>query len=63
MLLEKVFHVNKEKLMLHKKGISCRQKQDVGATKKDFVLKKVIFYLKPRAVNVCLDQYKYIHSP
>ena len=36
MLHEKMFHDNKKKLMLHKKGFSCRQKQDDAAQKKYF---------------------------
>ena len=41
-VLKKVFHVNKnkKKLMLHKKMISCRGKQD-DATQKKNVLKKI----------------------
>ena len=49
MLLEKVFHVNKKKLMLHKPSISCRQKQDDAAPKKYFVLKKVINFFRNAA--------------
>ena len=45
MLHEKVFHVTK-KLVLHKKSISCRQKQDNAAPKKYFLLKKVINFFR-----------------
>ena len=43
MLHEKVFHVNKKKVDVAQKSISCRQKQDDAASKKYFVRKKVIF--------------------
>ena len=42
--------VDKNKLMLQKKCISCRQKQDDTAPKKYFVLKKVIIFPERRAI-------------
>ena len=54
-LLEKVFHVIKKKLMLHKKSISRRQKQDDGETKKYFVLKK--FFPERRPIYLCWNLF------
>ena len=44
MLHEKVFHVNKKKVDVAQKSISCRQKQDDAASKKYFVHKKVVIF-------------------
>ena len=46
MLHEKLFHVNKKKVDVAQKSISCRQKQDDAASKKYFVRKKVIIFFR-----------------
>ena len=50
MLHEKVFHVNKKKVDVAQKSISCRQKQDDAASKKYFVHKKLLLFPKRRAI-------------
>ena len=44
MLHEKLFYVNKKMLILHKKSISCRQKQDDDAQKNILCLKKLLIF-------------------
>ena len=39
-----------KKLMLHKKGISCRQKQDDAAQKNILCSKKVLLFPEPCAI-------------
>ena len=49
MLHEKVFHVNKKKVDVAQKSVSCRQQQDDAASKKYFVHKKGIIFLRDGA--------------
>ena len=44
MLHEKLFHVNKKKVDVTQKSISCRQKQEDAVSKKYFVHKKVVIF-------------------
>ena len=50
MLHEKVFHVNKKKVDVAQKNISCRQKQDDAASKKIFCAQKS-YFLPERRVD------------
>ena len=52
MLHEKVFHVNKKKVDVAQKSISCRQNQDDAASKKYFGRKKVFFFPERRAIQI-----------
>ena len=48
MLHEKVFHINKNKVDVAQKSISCRQKQDGAPSKKYFVRKKSYYFFPER---------------
>ena len=52
MLHEKVFHVNKKKVDVAQKSISCRQKQDDAASKKHFVRKKSYYFSRNGAPQI-----------
>ena len=43
---KKVFHVNEKKLMLHKKSISCREKEDDAAQKNILCSKKLLNFFR-----------------
>ena len=49
-LQEKVFHVDKKKVDVAQKSISCRQKRDDAASKKYFVHKKVVIFPERRTI-------------
>ena len=46
MLHGKVFHVNKKRVDVAQKSISCRQKQNDAASRKYFVRKKIIIFCR-----------------
>ena len=54
MLHEKVFYVNKKKVDVAQKSISCRQKQDDAASEKIFCGQKSYFFLKRRAIHIII---------
>ena len=63
MLHKKVFHVNKKKVDVAQKSISCQQKQDDAASKKYFVRKKVIFFSERRAIQIfSITQFNFCSS-